>query len=86
MHISEISRYNYQPSKSNNPDYWLKLKQLMDKTSVLEENSSYEPNDQLLMRTAQGHGYSGTVVPSFHFTAQAAAYLHSTAGDLARSI
>lgn len=53
-------------------------------TPLAMYSASYEPNAQLLARTADGHGYSGTVVPNFHFTAEAAASLHATAEDLAK--
>jgi CubicO group peptidase (beta-lactamase class C family) len=46
--------------------------------------SSYRPDPSLLAGMAHAHGYSGTVLPNFHFTAEAAASLHSTAEDLAK--
>ena len=53
-------------------------------TPLAMYSASYEPNAQLLARTADGHGYTGTVLPNFHYTAQAAAALHATAKDLAK--
>ena len=47
-------------------------------------SSSYQPDDTLLARSAQGHDARGAVLPHYQFTAQAAANLHTTAEDLAR--
>ncbi|MBL4681208.1 MAG: hypothetical protein JKY88_10875 [Pseudomonadales bacterium] len=47
MNILEISRYTHQPSKPSNPNYWLKIKQLMDRTFKLG-------NDSQLKRISQG--------------------------------
>jgi hypothetical protein len=53
MNISEISRYTHQPSKPNNPNYWSKIKQLMDKTFKLGNG-----NDSKFKRISQGFGQS----------------------------
>lgn len=53
MNIFEISRYTNRPSKANNPNYWMKIKQLMDKTFRLGSGS-----DSKLKRISQGFDQS----------------------------
>ena len=53
MNISEISRYTHQLSKPNNPNYWMKIKQLLDKTFSLGS-----ADDSKLKRISQGFDQS----------------------------
>ena len=53
MNILEISRYTQTPSKPNNPNYWSKIKQLLDKAFQLGSG-----NDSKLKRISQGFDQS----------------------------
>lgn len=46
-------------------------------------SSSYQPDPDLLLRRVKPHGFDLDLFAQHHFRAQAAASLHSTAGDLA---
>ena len=48
--------------------------------------SSYDPNQDLLASSAQGHAFHREALPNYRFTAEAAAGLHTTAQDLGRFI
>lgn len=47
-------------------------------------SSSYQPSEELLRRRVKPHGFKLDTIPDHHFRAQAAAALHTTAGDLAK--
>lgn len=49
-------------------------------------SSSYQPDAQLLARRVVPHSPNLEVMPQYHFRAQAAAALHTTAADMARFI
>ena len=50
------------------------------------DDSSYTPENRLIKRRVEPHGYSRNPIAQRHFRAQAAASLHTTANDLAKFV